>query len=1087
MSNNEDFCANANDMEEYDEFDYMLLFRALDSVRVTTKEYLEKEKDGGASENFRKSTFVKCKRQFSFYTCKIKPEIQQNKENKKLMTTIFGLIIFFGSSYYTYWLMKQLWKGLSGEKHNIPIFYALIYIVLFNPIFSFITVSMNIVKFRAKSYMDKGKKDSIEEIEDKIKFALSCDDNFNIDSACSYYKYFDNEKESLCKSLKCKEECKDIVENSPLNKDVIASKIEKLDFVHQFFVNQKKFILKVNNPTIEIKQNIYIDNAIDFLLGSRVKDLISENIENSDETLAYLTNVGDIRNNIENIVRLSEGYMYDEIGKISNYSEYFEVQLNEEINQIILEIMKFFSSHNNVIDYFTKNEFINTDYQTIDNLVLHIDNYNPNSKIYESISEKSSNSLSSSLDNGEPEKILEIFYSIMIKLRRLNISWLPEYVFLKDLLFNETNPKIDEGVQRALYKASNVDELKPSFKKILAIFINNTNYFEISPTDDNLNTLMLQYDNIGNELSNLIVLKDDKTVFDQQDFEAYVTFPLTSVVIQTSPTTQNPEIESANPVVETKKIRHLRNVFRLSIDSITGDSYMWHTNMPKDEYNGDSLVFKKCKTFIYSLKNKSLDANFTQKFKVEAMLIKNVLSEYLDNVKIPKNKIVNYIDTYLLRNNPIPGDDRKKTIFKGNVKKLFDFTIKKSIQEGINANIYYNAKDNIEFPNRYITFEEFNVKLLNIEKGQFLKYSTNVHDVSKDVTYFIDKIEELNNKMEQKQEMSRFYMQYAYIYIISSFFYLMNVCYETFFDESIDFIIFDKKITDTDKGKNSQSATKTKETDEKISKEEFENELLTEKKYEKLVKVALFASVWMLSCVIIFTYNNKNATIVGYNRIMSNINTKKLETHMQKLDKVILEYSEKSFPSESLDSNVMDSTDSNSGISKTKKTMYIDLIRAIELYDKCNYIHQNADSTPFPWTEIMISGIILLIMITLIVVSNFQNNPFKKLNIEEDKYSLLKVVEDTLKIDQTGGALPGIDLSLDDAAQKQLEKITSLETMLATRISFFKSDSTFNYVSVSFCIFVFSFYIGYNMLISNINFKNNLYSGNLYIRSRCYQ
>ena len=85
-----------------------------------------------------------------------------------------------------------------------------------------------------------------------------------------------------------------------------------------------------------------------------------------------------------------------------------------------------------------------------------------------------------------------------------------------------------------------------------------------------------------------------------------------------------------------------------------------------------------------------------------------------------------------------------------------------------------------------------------------------------------------------------------------------------------------------------------------------------------------------------------------------------------------------------------------------------------------------------------------------------------------------------------GGAKQIVDTSVDNELQQQLEKLNGLETMMATRISFFKADSTFNYVSVSFCIFVFSFYLGYNMLLSNINFKNNLYSGSLYIKSKCY-
>ena len=126
------------------------------------------------SDTYRKNAYVKCKRQYSFYTCKIKPEIHQNKERQRLMTTLFSIIVFLATSYYTYWLLTQLWKGLSGQMHKVPIFWCCIYIILFNPFFSLVSVSINIIKYRSKSYMDKNKKDTIETVESKIQFALSC-------------------------------------------------------------------------------------------------------------------------------------------------------------------------------------------------------------------------------------------------------------------------------------------------------------------------------------------------------------------------------------------------------------------------------------------------------------------------------------------------------------------------------------------------------------------------------------------------------------------------------------------------------------------------------------------------------------------------------------------------------------------------------------------------------------------------------------------------------------------------------------------------------------------------------------------------
>ena len=55
---------------------------------------------------------------------------------------------------------------------------------------------------------------------------------------------------------------------------------------------------------IEIKHNVYIDNSILFLLGQNVKTQISENIENSDDTIVFLTNVNDIRKNVGKIIQL---------------------------------------------------------------------------------------------------------------------------------------------------------------------------------------------------------------------------------------------------------------------------------------------------------------------------------------------------------------------------------------------------------------------------------------------------------------------------------------------------------------------------------------------------------------------------------------------------------------------------------------------------------------------------------------------------------------------------------------------------------------------------------------------------------------
>tara|TARA_Y100000389_G_C17429802_1_gene501838 strand:- start:952 stop:1794 length:843 start_codon:yes stop_codon:yes gene_type:complete len=70
--------------------------------------------------------------------------------------------------------------------------------------------------------------------------------------------------------------------------------------------------------------------------------------------------------------------------------------------------------------------------------------------------------------------------------------------------------------------------------------------------------------------------------------------------------------------------------------------------------------------------------------------------------------------------------------------------------------------------------------------------------------------------------------------------------------------------------------------------------------------------------------------------------------------------------------------------------------------------------------------------------------------------------------------------------QRTLELLQNREIEIGTRISMLKSNATFNYTSLSFCIIIFSFYISYKMIMSSVHFNDNLFSGAAFMKSRCY-
>jgi hypothetical protein len=277
----------------------------------------------------------------------------------------------------------------------------------------------------------------------------------------------------------------------------------------------------------------------------------------------------------------------------------------------------------------------------------------------------------------------------------------------------------------------------------------------------------------------------------------------------------------------------------------------------------------------------------------------------------------------------------------------------------------------------------------------------------------------------------------------------------------------------------------------------------TTTKYDKLVIVSLIISIWMLSCILLHSYWLKKDARVDYNKTITRLNTKKLELKIK-------EYV-----------NALNGYKLGSKTTEQKRTMYTSLIKLLEAYDKCNYIRLNSQGSPFPFSEVMISCTLLLIISCIILISNLSNNPIAKQiqiqKLQKDIQGLGKTTEDDLKNKEIKKAvIKKLEEKLKDAkTNKDVKAIAQLEEELfkinmmrggakpniqalklakiranynkiSTRINFLKSDTTFNQVSLSFAIMMFSMYVGFKMFMSSYDYEDNLYSGRLFTKGKCY-
>jgi hypothetical protein len=273
---------------------------------------------------------------------------------------------------------------------------------------------------------------------------------------------------------------------------------------------------------------------------------------------------------------------------------------------------------------------------------------------------------------------------------------------------------------------------------------------------------------------------------------------------------------------------------------------------------------------------------------------------------------------------------------------------------------------------------------------------------------------------------------------------------------------------------------------EETLEERLENtkEVMSDNVMSKFVKISLYISIWVLSCSLLYTYWIKHKAKLEYNKLITEKNTKDLEHQMLKLKKISEKYS-------ILLSNNINENDNTTGIKQLQKKLYDEMIMSLNKYDKCNYIKFKNDGIDFPYSEVMISTILLLIVTVIIAVYNVMNNPMQMIEnlqgYEELKSNIMKTLDDKLietSKKKTGGELSG-DFSVD-GLKNQMSNLQSLDMLLSTYIKTNQIDPSFNQFLLSFSILLFSTYIAFNMFIKSTKYRENLFSGKLFMKSKCY-
>lgn len=728
-------CAQDQDKTvKYSQLDYMVLFKSLDSIRITSKEFLE-----GRINNV--DAFNRIKNEYDFYHCNVKKNLNESKSQKTAFIRLIGSIVFIILLAYNIYIVFQVYKFFTAKPYSISLIYALILIMLINPIFSLTTVTVEYFTYSTVSRIDVSTKEDIEDVERKIQEALSCGgpEAFTKERVCTYYKYFDrqdneNPDSRLCPCL----EGTDCERNdSALINDRLTNKMVKMDNIYQFFENQKKYVYKTNNPFVQIKHSDKLDSVIKLLLGNNVEETVRHHLQSHERPNHLMSeNSENIRNNVQVILKDLEGYRYDELGIVESYNKYFIEDTNMHIQDLVRHVFSFVSLDSNINEYVYNNpKMTNSVISEVarENAIFRCDNYNPVDGSY------ASNLVGMEIVDPSKEVILEKMFAIQVRLKRLNKLWLPEYEHLRAFLYDIS--KTDVNIQRAFYRATSPEDLTSLFGEIVLMVLNNNSLFT------------------------------KKTVYLPPPVVANAANNGSDAMLQCFEERLSPDyVEKSH--------------FRPNVINI-------RSRFPSDILVKETLMIPKMKTFIRNLKHNPLDTNFMNNYKTETSILKTILENLLEDMLSNVNKVRDYIIYYLkdsnvFNNENIEDGKKMELIFIKNVSSLIVYIANKREKEVKNSELYFSAQKDVELKNKYISFSEFEAKIDELERNQFGKYLDRVNEVNRDIVYFIDKLDDINNAMEKKHQNAIYYGQFIKIYIIVSFFILFDVVFNEFMGASFD-------------------------------------------------------------------------------------------------------------------------------------------------------------------------------------------------------------------------------------------------------------------------------------------------------------
>jgi hypothetical protein len=649
MSSEDNLCSSLeSETVTYDKISIGTLGKTLKSIYLTGKEYIDGQLELGEA-------YTRCRRQYSFYSCKIKSEISDSISQRELITRIFKVGLIIISCGITLYMLSQLYKTVRMEEVQVTMVTALICLVVFNPGASALTIVMELIMHhQSNNQQSSGSAREVDKLETLIRHAVDCQENF------------DASMRAYCSEF----------EKSEIAEDLMVQRMDKINQINQFDANVKDFIERKQNPELTGRQKEVMQKCLSFLKGEQPSML--DAVFNSDrsteeiEDRYYFKTSSEIRTRAKEILRYLDSTIDPTL--IESYGTYFVDELEEVFNKLVIDVEKH-AKH----------------------LALSIDFCDP---------------IDSPIPAGDrASSIVNEFHALSMRIRRLRMLQLPEYSMLMKVL----NPNDVPTWNTMLLKFDRSSYTTADLMLIIEMFLNNTDCFYFSP-DTRDGTCVISKETITKRI--------DGKPYD-------LTLPVVTC-----------EQTNANGCIRIKPN------FSLQKD-------IYEAQDP-DYLKADSLTYANTLRILTNLTNQDLPQNFGTWYRIEFDLIYDVLESALDSFEWKMEQFLEMI----------PPD---QSVFIENVRDILVGLMRILNDRSVSNRLLFDKRKTVEDPKRYISFDQFEMKLEAMTEPDFRNFYQSVTETSTNVQFFNDRMNELDDAMESSVKYSKLFGKFIYIYFFVSF------------------------------------------------------------------------------------------------------------------------------------------------------------------------------------------------------------------------------------------------------------------------------------------------------------------------------